>query len=77
MFPPEGGLAIHELLKMKAKGEIDTATFLRLTAAVEGAMYSAEPPYSVPVSNTTFGRNSHNSSWYVHRSVSDFCTGTP
>lgn len=36
MYPPGVGLAVHQLLKMKAKGLIDLATFLQLTAEVEG-----------------------------------------
>ena len=36
MFAAGSGLAIHQLLKMKARGDIDLATFLQLTAEVEG-----------------------------------------
>ena len=36
MFPPGGGLAINQLLKMKARGQISLAEFLELTKEVEG-----------------------------------------
>jgi len=38
----EGGLAVCQLLKMRARDEIDLATFKRLTASVTGC--SAELP---------------------------------
>ena len=36
MDNPAGGLAINQLLKMKAAGHINLATFLELTAELEG-----------------------------------------